>query len=61
MGGVTRAVQVSCEHVNSRVTRCCIMKDRLCLWKQGVRDLVMARCCALHHLRVCLTPWQPMI
>jgi hypothetical protein len=31
------------------------------LWKQGVRDLVMALCCALHNFRVRLTPWQPMI
>jgi len=23
-----------------------IVQDRLRLWKQGVRDLVMARCCA---------------
>ena len=41
---------------------CCrIVKDRMRLWKQGVRDLVMARCCALHNFRVRLTPWQPMI
>jgi DDE superfamily endonuclease len=49
------------EHVNSSVKRCRIVKDRLRLWKQGVRDLVMELCCALHNLRVRLTPWQPMI
>jgi hypothetical protein len=49
------------EHVNSRVKRCCIVKDRIRLWKEGVRDLVMARCCALHNFRVRLTPWQPMV
>jgi DDE superfamily endonuclease len=49
------------EHVNSSVKRCRIVKDRSRLWKEGVRDLVMARCCALHHFRVRLTPWQPMI
>ena len=48
------------EHVNSSVPRCCIVKDRIRLWKQGVRDLVMALCCALHHFRGRLTPWQPM-
>ena len=48
------------EHVNRSVKRCRMVKDRLRLWKQGVRDLVMARCCALHNFRVCLTPWQPM-
>jgi DDE superfamily endonuclease len=49
------------EHVNSSVKRCRIVKDRLRLWKQGVRDLVMELCCALHNFRVRLTPWLPMI
>jgi hypothetical protein len=49
------------EHVNSSVKRCRIVKDRIRLWKEGVRDLVMARCCALHHCRVRLTPWKPMM
>jgi hypothetical protein len=49
------------EPVNSSVKRCRIVKDRMRLWKQGVRDLVMELCCALHHVRVRLTPWQPMI
>jgi DDE superfamily endonuclease len=49
------------EHVNSSVKRCRIVKDRLRLWKQGVRDLMMELCCALHHFRVRLNPWLPMI
>jgi hypothetical protein len=49
------------EHVNSSVKRCRIVKDRIRLWKQGVRDLVMELCGALHNFRVRLTPWQPMI
>jgi hypothetical protein len=49
------------EPVNSSVKRCRIVKDRLRLWKQGVRDLVMELCCALHNFRVRLTPWQPMV
>jgi hypothetical protein len=48
------------EHVNSSVKRCRIAKDRMRLWKQGIRDLVMELCCALHNFRVRLTPWQPM-
>jgi hypothetical protein len=32
------------EHVNSSVKRCRIVKDRIRLWKQGVRDLVMEIC-----------------
>jgi hypothetical protein len=49
------------EHVNSSVKRCRIVKDRIRLWKAGVRDLVMELCCALHHFRVRLNPWLPMI
>ena len=49
------------EHVNNSVKRCRIVKDRIRLWKKGVRDLVMELCCALHDFRVRLTPWQPMI
>ncbi len=49
------------EHVNSSVKRCRIVKDRIRLWKAGVRDLVMELCCALHNFRVRLAPWQPMV
>jgi hypothetical protein len=49
------------EHVHSRVKRCRSVQDRIRLWQQGVRDLVMELCCALHTFRVRLTPWQPMI
>jgi hypothetical protein len=48
------------EHVNSSVKRCRIVKDRIRLWKEGIRDLVMELCCALHNFRVRLTPWQQM-
>ena len=49
------------EHVNSSVKRCRVVKDRIRLWKHGVRDVVMEICCALHNFRVRLTPWQPMV
>jgi hypothetical protein len=49
------------EPVNSSVKRCRIVKDRSRLWKQGVRELVMELCGALHNVRVPLTPWQPMV
>ena len=48
-------------HVNRSVKRCRVVKDRIRLWKDGVRDLVMELCCALHNFRVRLTPWQPMV
>jgi hypothetical protein len=49
------------EHVNSSVKRCRVVKDRIRLWKAGVRDLVMELCCALHNFRGRLTPWQPIV
>ena len=49
------------EHVNSSVKLCRIVKDRIRLWKHGVRDLVMELCCALHNFRVRRTPWQSMV
>jgi len=49
------------EHVNSSVKRCRIVKDRIRLWKEGIRDVVMELYCALHNFRVRLNPWLPMI
>jgi hypothetical protein len=49
------------EHVNRSVKRWRVVKDRIRLWKVGIRDVVMEICCALHNFRVRLTPWQPMI
>jgi hypothetical protein len=49
------------EQVISSVKRRRVVKDRIRLWKDGIRDLVMERCCALHNFRVCLTPWQPRV
>ena len=49
------------EHVNSCVKHCRIVTARIRLWKEGVRDLVMELCCALHNFRERLTPWQPMV
>jgi hypothetical protein len=49
------------EHVNSSVKRCRMVKDQIRLWREGVRDLVLELCCALHNFRVRLNPWLPMI
>ena len=53
--------RVRIEHVNSSVKRCRIVHDVLRLYKQGIRDLLMEVCCALHNFRVRLTPWQVMV
>jgi len=49
------------EHVHSSVKRCRIVKDRIRLWQDGIRDVVMDLCCALHNFRVRLNPWLPMM
>ena len=53
--------RVRIEHVNSRVKRCRIVHDICRLRKAAARDTVMEVCCALHNLRVRLTPWQLMV
>ena len=53
--------RVRIAHVNSRVKRCRMVHDTGRLRTAAVRDLIMEVCCALHHFRVRLTPWQPMV
>jgi DDE superfamily endonuclease len=53
--------RVRIEHVNSRVKRGRMVHDTSRLRKAGIRDRIMEVCCALHHFRVRLTPWQPMV
>jgi hypothetical protein len=54
--------RVRIEHVNSRVKRCRMLKETIRMWKDGMRDMVMEIGCALHNLRVRLTPsWTPMV
>jgi hypothetical protein len=53
--------RVRIEHVNSSVKRCRMLKETIRMWKDGIRDMVMEIGCALHNLRVRLTPsWTPM-
>ena len=52
--------RIRIEHVNSSVKRCRIVKDTMRLVREGVRDMVIEICSALHNVRVRLTPWLPM-
>jgi hypothetical protein len=52
--------RIPIEHVISSVKRCRIVKDTIRLWKDGVRDLVMEVCSALHNFRLRLNPWSCM-
>jgi hypothetical protein len=54
--------RVRIEHVNSSVKRCRMLKETIRMWKDGMRDMVMEIGCALHNLRIRLTPsWTPMV
>lgn len=54
--------RVRIEHVHSSVKRCRMLKETIRMWKDGIRDMVMEIGCALHNLRVRLTPsWTPMV
>ena len=53
--------RVRIAHVNSRIKRCRIVHDTCRLRQAGVRDLLMEVCCALHNVRVRVTPWQLMV
>ncbi len=53
--------RVRIEHVNSSVKRCRIVKDTTRLFRDGARDMVAEISCALHNLRVRLSPWKPMV
>jgi hypothetical protein len=52
--------RVAIEHANSSIKRCRILKDVCRLLRDGVRDLVIEICCALHNFRLRLDPWLPI-
>ena len=53
--------RVLIEHIICSIKRCRIVKDTIRMWKEGVRDLVMAICCRLHNFRLRLYPWPSLI
>jgi hypothetical protein len=54
--------RVRIEPGKSRVKRCRILTETIRMWKDGIRDMVMAIGCALHNFRVRVTPsWTPMV
>lgn len=49
--------RVRIEHIISSIKRCRILKEPIRLWKDSVRDMVMAICVGLHNFRLRLNPW----
>lgn len=50
-------VRVLIEHIIASIKRCRIVKDKIRLWKDGVRDILMEVCCGLHNFRLRINPW----
>lgn len=51
-------VRIRIEHVIGSVKRCRIVKDKLRLWREHIRDQVMETCCGLHNFRLQYRPWS---
>lgn len=46
------------EHTMCSVKRCRIIKDKIRLWQDRIRDMVMAIACGLHNFRLRYRPWH---
>jgi len=51
-------VRVKIEHAIGGCKRLRIVKDRIRVWKDDFRDLVMEIACSLHNFRLKFRPWQ---
>jgi hypothetical protein len=52
------SIRISIEHAIGGVKRDRIVKDKLRLLKDGIRDAVMETCGGLHNFRLQYRPWQ---
>ena len=51
-------IRVRIEHAIGGVKRYRIVKDKIRMWKKGIRDKVMETCCGLHNFRLNFRPWH---
>ena len=51
------SIRIRVEHAISGVKRYRIVKDKIRLFKDGIRDTVMETCCGLHNFRLQYRPW----
>jgi hypothetical protein len=54
----TSSIRIHIEHAIGGVKRDRIVKDKIRLLKDRVRDTVMETCCGLHHFRLQYRPWH---
>ena len=52
------SIRIRIEHAIGGVKRYRIVKDKIRLLKEGMRDAVMETCCGLHNIRLQYRPWH---
>jgi DDE superfamily endonuclease len=52
------SIRIRIEHALGGVKRYRIVKDRIRLLKDGIRDTIMETCCGLHNFRLQYRPWN---
>ena len=52
------SIRIRLEHASGGVKRYRIVKDKIRLLKDGIRDAVMETCCGLHNVRLRYRPWH---
>jgi DDE superfamily endonuclease len=52
------SIRVRIEHAIGGVKRYRIVKDKIRLLKDGIRDTIMETCCGLHNFRLQYRPWH---
>jgi DDE superfamily endonuclease len=52
------SIRIRIEHAIGGVKRSRIVKDKIRLFKDGIRDTIMETCCGLHNFRLQYRPWH---
>jgi hypothetical protein len=52
------SIRIRIEHAIGGVKRSRIVKDKIRLLKDGIRDTIMETCCGLHNFRLQYRPWH---
>jgi hypothetical protein len=52
------SIRIRVEHAIGGVKRYRIVKDKIRLFKDGIRDTIMETCCGLHNFRLQYRPWH---
>jgi DDE superfamily endonuclease len=52
------SIRIRIEHAIGSVKRYRLVKDKIRLFKDGIRDTIMETCCGLHNFRLQYRPWR---